>query len=270
MNNDVNLTIQEAEKLKNKKIGEGSEAVVYRASKKIVYKIYHTTNNILVPDDAETKIVTSLKDIKTNDIKLPPLDYYDINGVRISREDAVNRAIEKQKYIKMSSLPLGNVMINNRFRGCVYKAYNHCIPIHSIKTFPKTVRLKIIKELLLKVDELLKQTIYPIDLANKPTVNQTHSNVLVSLNLHPHLIDLDGQSTVYREQEDEFYYQLTMRNLKILILELLEDFDYNDDEAKEDIEYFEYIIEDDMSKLLFKELHRDDTKLETLQKILQK
>lgn len=68
-----------------------------------------------------------------------------------------------------------------------------------------------------------------------------HSHILVDYRLHPHLIDLEGKSTIYTERKDEIYEQECLFRLMNLIFDFLFDIDidglYNIDFEKEALEF---------------------------------
>ena len=91
--------------------------------------------------------------------------------------------------------------------------------------------------LLNKVQELIDNNIYPVDLCQKGINNlydKNYANVLLNYKNEPILIDLDGKSALYSEVPNELYNKHTCTTLSNLIFEILtrEDIqeDYNDED----------------------------------------
>jgi len=214
----LNINSSDFEKIKCKKIGEGNDAIVYNAGKGNLYKVYKEESmfkNINKP----TKIYK--KGNRKKNIEERIL-YLDKDGVKIYYKDAFKRIVKKQDSINLSSLPKSSLYINGKFSGCVLKKING-VSIHNIfGILSKKTKLKILKSILEEVKELTDNFIYPIDIANSPWVGK-HSNILINFKLKPELIDLDGNSTLYRECYDETCYNYTIASLNLLFLELIND-----------------------------------------------
>lgn len=121
------------------------------------------------------------------------------------------------------------------------------IQIHKLSGMPLKYKKIIIKEVIESVEELLKNYIYHVDLANSPNAqslrvnsrgeieNVGHSHVLVNpFNLKTNIIDLDGKSTIYTERKREDYERKSMYGLCILILEFLLNVDFKEYEENID------------------------------------
>ncbi len=227
-----------------KQIGEGKEAKVYvdPNNSNNLLKLYKKKLAIYDPidineeiDDFDTKVFDKLVSIvkNYNDLNILP-KYVDSEGVKIYTKSAIKLAINRQELIKLTTLPRDVIYLNNRFVGCVIKRHKLSFQIHKIwNLLPKSAKINIMFKLKTIIDELVYNYIYPIDLNNKPTDKlYSHSNILVSYNLTPHLIDLDGNSTLYYEYKNSMYEEMTYNSLARLFLELITDLedDYTFDE----------------------------------------
>lgn len=240
----INISDEELEKLKSRRIGEGRDAVVYKGKKNLLYKIYKPESqlNDLSKNQfkAKTKIYDKnnrpfFKNYKTHN------HYVDRDGVRIYYGDAIKKIAERQKEIKLSNLPISPIYNNDKFIGCVIKKI-YGFQLHYIWMFlSKKRKIKILKEILCKIKELTDSYIYPCDLDNSPLVGN-HSNILINFSLKPQLIDLDGNSTIYRESYDEESLKLTYFSLNRLFMELLYGFILEDSLEYNDIENIKSLI----------------------------
>lgn len=215
----IYLSSGDLEKLKNKQIGMGSEAIVYNAGRGVLYKIYHNDISRKISsglfdermikrypsDDSDIKIVSEIKDI----IPMRHIDkyfsYYDKENVRIHRNNAILMAIERQNKIEHTSLPIAPIFHENenKLLGCALKHHKRHYNLHSFSLLPRKTKIEILKKLLRNVEELLNANIYHVDLANKKVDKLSHSNVLLSLSLEPQIIDIDGRSAIYTEKPEE-------------------------------------------------------------------
>lgn len=134
------------------------------------------------------------------------------------KEDSIIKAIQRQSNIHLTALPLMPLYIQGRFSGCVLKNYPFNWDIRAIAYFPFSLRLRIVKKILIKLQELLKNNIYTIDLAAKP---KNKSNILLTPFLEPQIIDLDGISTLYRERFNDNLYKISTAQLNWFLLETL-------------------------------------------------
>ena len=157
----------------------------------------------------------------------------------INREEAIRKAIEKQKYVKYTTLPQNIIKVNDRVVGCVYKKFDSKIGIYASSFLPLKYRKLILKRLVIKVNELHKNYIYPVTLAQKNTLfpfSSKDSNVLLCNGFDPVLIDVDGISAYYSDSFDERRYDNSMGSLSKLIIEILTGVDLYEYETTEDIE----------------------------------
>lgn len=227
----VKISNNDFEKLKHRKIGEGRDSVVYCAGKGLLYKVYKDESNL---KDINQKFKLYKKDECKKKEYNEKNCYIDADGVRIYYRDALLRIIDRQEKIIFSSLPVSQLFINNKFSGCVIRK-KIGVQIHYIFPFlTKKRQIKILKYLLMIVKELTDNYIYPLDLANSPIIGN-HSNILVNLRLRPVLIDLDGNSTVYRENYNEQLLKGTFESLNMLFLELIYGFNLKETESEYDI-----------------------------------
>lgn len=269
--NILYLTKDELRKLKT--IGYGTDGMVYKYKNNLLVKIYHSnpkstfTSRIDLKNDEDVKIYSKGQKIKSNYYE-NCLNYFLYNNeeIKILPKEALFKAIERQKNIDLTSLPLGVVYLNNKFAGCILKRH-YGIQLHKLMFLPLEKRKSLFLKILKANRELLENNIYHRDLANSPYVkkdiilpNKTivksgHSHILVNpLNKDINIIDLDGKSTVYTEKHNEKYLLQNALNLNILALEFLFKLDY--EEYKENLED------------LYPEFDKYEIKLSTIEKIL--
>ena len=242
------LTSTDLNLIKKYEIGKGTNGSVYRVPyylfntpKGTLLKIYHT--NITFIDNDDIKIY-HIGDIKKS-LYIEKLLYFDNDNVHISFNDAIYKVINRQSKIKLTDLPKKVIYINNYFSGYVLKE-QYGIQIHYLTGLPLVLKYKIMKNIILKIEELINNYIYPIDIDNSPfgkcayqdiygnLKHVGHSNILINpFNFNPSIIDLDGNSTVYTDNYNEYYYKQTILKLNILLLEFLFGINldgfYNDD-----------------------------------------
>lgn len=233
------------EKLKSKKIGEGRDSIVYNAGKGYLFKVYKDEAGLKnqYDDTLKTKIYTKGQIINNFGNKNSYANYIDSDNVKIYYKEAIKKIVERQKEIKHSYLPQASLYIDRKFSGCVLKRVRG-VQIHYIWPFlSKRNKIKILKEILEKVKELSDHYIYPMDTANSPIAGK-HSNILIDRKLKPQLIDLDGNSTVYRESFDKQVYDEMFFSLNMLFLELLYGFELNDSLEEEDLFKIKSILEE--------------------------
>lgn len=243
----VYLSKDQFQKLQSCEIGRGTDGAVYKYSNSELIKIYHA--NFI-------KILTCIKELSDEDIKIYkkgsiikktalPITAYFYNEeenehLRLPIKEASRYAISRQKDVTMTRLPKNMVYIENIFAGYLLdKAPG--IQIHKLIGLPLLTKKKIILQLIKKIKELLDNNIYHIDLNNSPFSGKSvfinpsgnletvgHSHVLVDHKLEPHIIDLDGKSTVYTEKYNEKYERYCLKGLCELLIELFFDFDIDD------------------------------------------
>ena len=251
-----NITKEELKKLK--KIGSGTEGIVFKLNNNYLIKIYRTQlKNILRTDKKYNKYIKIYnKDTFKFDNNMGYVSYFINNGdedLRIRNKDGLKMAIDRQKYINRSMLPIDIVYIDEIFAGCLLKKLNG-IQIHKLTGMPIRYKKKIIKSLLLDIEELLDNYIYHIDIANSPystslfidendniRSKKGHSHVLINpITIETNIIDLDGKSTTYMERYNYKLENKCLINLTRLIIEFLLKIDT--DEIKETDEvYFELL-----------------------------
>ncbi len=254
MDNAIYLTSNDYEYIKNnkKKIGEGSDGIVYYIGNNKCYKFYHhseertvsITEPILDNDGVNIRNYKDLKYKKLYNITL----YYDKDGVKLSREMALIRAIERQKDISLSVLPTNLIYVDNRVMGCELKYIKSFGGIYLSNYFPLPIRKKICNNLIIKIKELIDNYIYPIDVSQRDKVNfisKNNANILLGLDMKPKLIDLDGKSTAYLEYYSNNYEKLSMISLNYLIMEIITSIDFKQDYSIEELEYIKELIHSD-------------------------
>ena len=260
----INISYSTFEKLKNKKIGEGQDAVVYDAGRGILFKVYKDNTN-LRDINSKTKIYNRKTVVLDNNFERNC--YVDKEGVKIYYRDAMKRIIKRQENINYSSLPIGALYINGKFSGCVLKKIYGLQLHYAFPFLSKRRKIKVLQELLKQIKELTDNHIYPLDVCNSPFAGY-HSNILLDYTLKPKLIDLDGHSTVYRETADENMLNETFESLNILFFELLFGFELQYGEAEDVIEYSQIMRNINISDELITKLMDLDGNYEDLNKLI--
>ena len=148
----------------------------------------------------------------------------------VDEKDAVDniyKAIDRQSYVKRTKLQKRPIYINNRFRGVVIHYHKRQIPIYFLKSCPLKIQIVVLKELLVSIEELLDNFIYPRDLALQPYTDYRTSNVLLSFSrkLTPNIIDIDGRSVIYTDDYNEDFYYTALNSYKNLVMQILFDID---------------------------------------------
>jgi hypothetical protein len=255
---EVFLTQQQLDKLSRKKIGQGKEGKVYRASNGLLFKIYykidphereeivHLSLREYVEDEDNVKRVLEDSNIRIDvekAIELKPFDV-DKDGVKkVYSIDQIDEATKRQPKIKNTSLPLGPIFIDNKYGGVVLKEHKGYYNLHIISILPNKLRLKILKKVLENLKELCDNYIYPIDFANQDDANYPHSNILLNIFGKVEFIDLEGKTTVYTKEEHEYFKNFSYREFYFLFLDIM----YGerlpkDCETEEDIFEFEQVL----------------------------
>lgn len=221
---DVYLTSDDIKNLKSKKINQGTDGTIFRVGNGLLYKIYHNSTPIenivsnLFPktDEEGVKIYEKgvLKPLISRPLTLED-DY-----VKLRAEDAIKLAQAKQKDVKLTTLPLASIYVDNKFKGCVLKDFQYSTSIYNIRFFPLNIRLRIAREVLKRTKELLKNNIYRVDLGGKPI---DKSNVLLNYFPYfaPEIIDNDGRSAIYTEKYVKELYNISIQSLNGIIVEIL-------------------------------------------------
>ncbi len=222
----IYLTKKDVQDLEHSKIAAGSEGTIYRIQKGVLYKIYHNYSDeiFLKNSPVYDEDGVNIADYKRkNQIvrKDNILRYIDQEGIRLTREEALYKAIERQKDIHQTFLPENVIYVNGRVKGCVLHEHAHALKIHRIETFPLRYRLSILKELLNKERELIEHNIYHIDLAQRPTNELPNTNVLFQFPNVPQIIDLDGHSAIYTEFFSDKALKRTEDSFAMLVMEIL-------------------------------------------------
>ena len=238
----IRLSREEMEKIMrdNKKIGEGLDGVLYKDNNvNNVLKFYKDSHEII---DAGKESIYDGDGVNITDYKLLRnktkgsdnriLNYVDENGVILAREEAILKAIELGDKVKKTYLPNHIIYVDNKAVGCVYPYYNTPLGIYASAYMPLRRRLQVCKQLIVKVQELLDNNIYPLSLAqrsDKFPVLRKDSNVLLDLNGKVNIVDLDGNSTLYSENYSHTHTSLTLASLSTLVLEIISKIKIYDD-----------------------------------------
>lgn len=265
----VYLSRSDVSNLQRKLIGKGTDGSVYDVGHGYLYKIYHDSSAF-----SDIDVAHPLLDNFEDDVKIYQkgnsylfhnyhscFKYIDIHGVRISARESIYLAIQRQKDILYTQLPLAPIYVNSRFKGCVLKKHSFHFQLHYFSCLPLELKKKILLLVLDRVEELVRHYIYPLDISNNPFVDKlSHSNILVSLLGIPELIDMDGKSTIYREQEDFYLLQSVYQGFNCLLLEFLYQIDvFHEiyvDENILGVSQFLYekgFLENDIDKLVLQE-----------------
>lgn len=220
---NIYLDKVELEQLSSMQINSGIDGTIYRLNNGTLYKIYHPHMPIKQLVSVQSGLDSEGVRIFRKEDFRQPMSYLHNpeNYIKLRAEDAIKMAMTKQKDIKLTTLPLGCIYVNNRFKGTVLKDFRYALSIYSLKNLPYPIRLKVVRQILQRLKELWKYNIYPIDLACKP---YHKSNILLKYNLVPEIIDLDGRSTIYCDCFISEFYQKSIYSFQCLMLELLYDF----------------------------------------------
>lgn len=285
--NTIFLTLEDLNSFK--KIGEGTDGIVYQYSKDTLIKIYRKnifeiTNIqeiINKPDkiyNKETFKIKNYKDKMANYYKKDADEY-----IKLRSKDVIFEAIRRQKNIKRSNLPKGCVYIDRKFAGCILKKL-YGIQIHKLTGINKRYKFKIIKNLLLDVSELLENNIYHRDLAKSlfnydnfidengnEVITKGHSHILVNpFNLNTNLLDMEGYSTVYTDYYNEVLEKTCLYKICILLINFLYNIEL-DDTMIEDPDLIEFeLIKAGANKDLASNLANNNfNSIEEMKKILR-
>jgi len=165
--NPIYLTEDDVKKLLPNEVGRGSDGMVFKYNKEYLIKLYHNKLRFM-----KSKI-TDVNILKT--FFYEPITYYDEENVKLRSSSAIDMTINRQKEVKRTHLPKAPVYINNRFSGYLIKRLSG-VQIHKLSGMPLMYKKAIIEEVLKSVDELFKNYIYHIDLANSPITKSLHIN----------------------------------------------------------------------------------------------
>ena len=229
-----------------KEIGHGTDGTVYAYNSKYYVKLYHAYVKDILMHAKNSLEETKIYQKNSSSIYTfsEPLTYYSYKEeeIKIRPKDAIYLAMKRQENVLRNDLPQAPVYLNHRFAGCLIKKVSG-ISIHKLIGLPQNIKRKIMLEVLLDIEELLQNNIYPIDLANSPYsttlgFEKGHSHILASpINLSTHIIDLDGKSTIYTEKKNNDYYIRTLNTLNILFLEFYYHLSYDNYETTDELSY---------------------------------
>ena len=218
------LTEEKIKKLKL--VNKGTDAKLYKLSSNLLLKLYYTDKKIVLNNNDDD--VKTTKPTRFNNSTAFLSYCYDANGVRLGYDKIIEMAKRKQFEIKNTILPINPVYINHHFRGCIIKYHHNYYPISCFSFLPQKIKLKILKNLLAKIKELLNNNIYPIDLYNKQNSNLPHNNIVINFSLNSQIVDLDGKSVAYTEKFNPEFYKKSLFELSTLLLEFLFDQELED------------------------------------------
>ena len=216
--------------IKNKQIAFGSEGTIYGVGNVVFYKIYHHYSDEVLFKiepiyDEDGVNIANYKTGKKEILKNNTLRYMNEEGMRLSREEALYKAIERQKEIYQTFLPQNIIYVDGRIKGCVLHEHKHSLNIYKLDFFPFRYRLEILKKLLIKVQELVEHNIYHIDLAQRPNKLSLNTNILLQFPNNPQIIDLDGHSAIYTEFFSKEALKKTEASFAMLLMEILTNMD---------------------------------------------
>lgn len=242
----IRLTSKEIEEIKNKNkmVGSGSEATLYKVGPN-VYKFYNDKdpvikidNAILDDDGVNVSCYKRLRNIsKKDDNRI--LTYKDNDGVILAKEEAIIKAIESGSKVKLSYLPNNIIYEDNKAIGCVYPYYKNTLGVYSAAYVSERLKLMACKDLVSKVDELLENNIYPLNLDKRNVSNpikRDECDVLLEhgFNYGVHIVDLDGNSTLYTESYSHNKTSLVLSSLASMVLEILTKIKIYEDKLSDD------------------------------------
>ncbi|MBE6159076.1 MAG: hypothetical protein E7159_04565 [Firmicutes bacterium] len=242
----IRLTSKEIDEIKkkNKVVGTGREAELYKVGPN-VYKFYKDNdqvikidNAILDEDGVNVSCYKKLRNIsKKDDNRI--LTYKDNDGVILAKEEAIMKAIEAGSKVKLSYLPNNIIYEGNKAIGCVYPYYKNTLGIYSSAYVHKRLKLMACKDLVSKVEELLDNNIYPLNLDKRNVSNpitRDDCDVLLEhgFNYGVHIVDLDGSSTLYTESYSHNKTSIVLSALSSMVLEVLTKIKLYEDNLSDD------------------------------------
>lgn len=254
-----NLLIQ-----KCKIIGQGREGMVYKFSTDVLYKIYYNVTetqrelkkeeyikDYIIDENNVKKIISDNKHLETTNNFISVGAYTtDNDGTkRILPKDQNNQipaysirqisaSIERQKNIKLSSLPIAPIYVDNRLAGVVIRRFKNYYAFHKIiNFFPRKKKIEIFEDILEKLRELTENYIYPTDFGNITEGVNPHSNILLNLKGIPEFIDLDGNSTSYAFKEDSYKEASSYSEFYVLFLSIIYNIEIPRNFMQEDFDY---------------------------------
>ncbi len=257
---EVLLSKQEANYIKKYKkcLGSGVDGSVYDMGNHILFKFYHQMGDfILIPEgkkyDSDGVNITNIKDLRHIGIREnhKPINYIDEDGVILNRETAIKRAMQKQKYVRFTTLPQKIIKVDDKLAGCVYKKYDSIFGIYAASFLPLKTRKKILERLYFKLKELLNYNIYPVTLAQKNELfpfSTNNSNILLCKNMDPVIIDVDGISAFYTDTFSKAKYNQAMGSFSKLLLEVLSGIDIPEEDE---------LVEETINHLIDRKIDKD-------------
>jgi|LSQX01.2.fsa_nt_gb hypothetical protein len=155
----IDLSSSDLINMRYRVIGKGSDADIYEMPNGLAYKFYR---------------------------KIP---FTDPNGY----EKHISDLVEKQKNIRLTKLPLGIIKVNNQTAGCFMVKHANHLDMNKFKTLRPKAQLLVLHTLITKVQELVANNIYHLDLKHESMID-SKSNILISKKGDVQIIDFDGGS----------------------------------------------------------------------------
>lgn len=242
-------------RIKRRKIGEGTDASVYRAENGLLYKIYDKKDfadyKLYVPqgivDEHGVRIAEKGKIVSTPHV-FHTATYEDVSGTKLHSADVILKAAQRQPEVEKTRLPIAPIFVEDRFKGCVLQEHVKHRDLHlAWLRLSKENKALVLEQIINSVKELFDNYIYHINLSNNGvsdwSTELSHSNILLSNKLKPEIIDIDGSSAIYCEKKSDNYERYSCFSMNSLFLGLLFDFDLEADLLQEDLDfYFETLV----------------------------
>lgn len=166
-------------------IGGRSEGKIYKLTRLLLVKIY---NSAIFP------ILNDRKDLINSDL---------------NNRNKIEKLIQKRKYIRKSSLPIGIITYNDYLVGVIIIRKLFTMRLDNwLQGKDEKQKQQLFKILEEKQNELLKNNIYYVDF------NET--NILVKPNNEPELVDFDGQINEIFEKPNPKYLNLVKNSFNRL------------------------------------------------------
>lgn len=250
----LELTKEEAMALIKQELVHGSDGKIIRANNKYLIKLYHEQVKKLLGDinsdllekndDSNIKLYkmrSALNRINSfEELFIRHKSEVDGGIIRVRSSEVIKEAQNRQYKIKNTHLPLNAVYIDGKYSGCILLA-ERGFQIHKLTgILPLSFKKKIMKQILFNVKELMDNCVYHLELNNSPYTKESiyvengsielvgHSHVLIDpITLKPHIIDLEGKSTVYSEKPDQDLEWWVMYAICQLMIEFLLKIDFD-------------------------------------------
>lgn len=163
----IDLTERDIINLRYRVIGSGTDANVYKAPNGLAFKIYHAN-----------------REIKSGEY-----------------ENTIKTLIDRQKEVKLTKLPLGILRKEGTTVGCFMERHRKYFDVNKFAKLSKKHQIMVLHSLLDKVNELVENDIYHLDINYQGRANQT-SNIMINRAGQVELVDFDGGSAVVLDQKN--------------------------------------------------------------------